>query len=212
MIRLALRLSLLFMLPILIIRAQAYNDHGLRSLLASPADCESPCFLGVQPAITTQEEAIQRFKAVEHINYVVGPFRDAHTTILWRDTQNPYSGSLRIEDNIVTEITIQGFRLQDVWLLLGEPNQGTMHYENIYLEQNDYFRFAQSYEGEYSNHGFNIMFNLSCDSFWVQLVTVSITSSSLRPSASSDSLALRRRETCTNERDFRHVDQNPTTP
>lgn len=211
-LRSVLGLTLIFAVPILVIRAQSYDDHSLQSLLTSPAGCEKPCFMGLRPSISTYAQTARRFQAAENIRFADRILDSERSMIYWRDTHAPYSGTVSFTNNRVTEITIQGFRLQDVWLLLGEPDAGTMFYETIYLDQKNAFRLPRSYEAAYSDHGFSISFNLSCDHFWHQLVTVTLSSTPLAPSPASDSLPARRRETCTSERHYHHVVSDQTTP
>ena len=47
--RWALLLSGLFLLPVLLIRAQPYDDGGLREILPPPEGCPAPCFMGLRP-------------------------------------------------------------------------------------------------------------------------------------------------------------------
>jgi hypothetical protein len=62
MLRFYLRLILL-LIPILtgtllVIHAQPYDDHDLHQLLL-PESCPAPCFMGIRPGVTTQDEAIK---------------------------------------------------------------------------------------------------------------------------------------------------------
>jgi hypothetical protein len=61
MFRLILRpvllLTLLSALPVVLIRAQLYDDSDLRAFLIAPAGCPAPCFMGIRPGVTTPEEA-----------------------------------------------------------------------------------------------------------------------------------------------------------
>jgi hypothetical protein len=60
-----LRLSLLligcFGTTLTLMQARPYDDQGLRDVLMSP-DCSSPCFMGIQPGVTTLEEAVDILK------------------------------------------------------------------------------------------------------------------------------------------------------
>ncbi len=60
----ALLLSGLFLLPVLLIRAQPYDDGGLRAFLTPPEDCPAPCFMGIRPGVTTTEEALEILKII----------------------------------------------------------------------------------------------------------------------------------------------------
>jgi hypothetical protein len=56
LLRPALLLSGLLLLSVLLIRAQPYDDGGLREFLTPPEDCPAPCFMGIRPGVTTVEE------------------------------------------------------------------------------------------------------------------------------------------------------------
>lgn len=56
--RLAPLLTALLLLPVALIRSQTYDDSELRTVFAPSASCPSSCFLGIQPGVTTAEEAI----------------------------------------------------------------------------------------------------------------------------------------------------------
>lgn len=60
MLTVFLRLGAFYLtLPVstmMLIRAQPYHDHDLRDLLL-PDGCPAPCFMGIQPGLTTMREA-----------------------------------------------------------------------------------------------------------------------------------------------------------
>jgi hypothetical protein len=56
--RWAIVLSGLWLLPLLLIRAQAYDNSDLHALLTPLDVCAAPCFMGIQPGTTTLEQAI----------------------------------------------------------------------------------------------------------------------------------------------------------
>ena len=55
-------LTLLFSGVMIGLRAQPYEDGGLRQTLF-PADCASPCFMGIRPGVTTHAEALDLLQA-----------------------------------------------------------------------------------------------------------------------------------------------------
>ena len=61
-LRLFAALTLLFCAAIVVVRAQPFDDGGLRDQLLSPT-CTVPCFLGIRPGVTTREEAILLLRA-----------------------------------------------------------------------------------------------------------------------------------------------------
>lgn len=72
--RFLLRLSLISVpvlaLPMLLIRAQPYDDSQLRAFLTPPESCPVPCFLGIRPGVTTVEAAVTMLQAHEWIQEV----------------------------------------------------------------------------------------------------------------------------------------------
>jgi hypothetical protein len=70
LIRTALLLTGLLALPVLLIRAQPYDDHEMRAFLTPPEGCPAPCFIGIRPGVTTIEKAIgilERHEWVAHM-------------------------------------------------------------------------------------------------------------------------------------------------
>jgi hypothetical protein len=56
--RVSLLLTALLILPVVGIRARPYDDSELRRVFAPLTGCVAPCFLGIQPGVTTVDEAI----------------------------------------------------------------------------------------------------------------------------------------------------------
>jgi hypothetical protein len=59
LIRLVVAFTLLFTIPILLIHAQPYDDSQLRTFLTPADGCPAPCFMNIQPGITTLRDAAQ---------------------------------------------------------------------------------------------------------------------------------------------------------
>lgn len=74
--RVALLLSGLFFLPVLLIRTQPYDGINLRTFLTSLEDCPAPCFMGIRPGVTTEDEAVA--------------ILSEHAWVLWED-ESPMS-------------------------------------------------------------------------------------------------------------------------
>jgi hypothetical protein len=74
MLRLLLRpillLTLLAALPIVLIRAQPYDDSDLRTFLTPPEGCPAPCFMGIRPGVTTVDEAVTILEGQEWVQSV----------------------------------------------------------------------------------------------------------------------------------------------
>ncbi len=133
----------LFALVIGVIRAQPYDDHGLREFLAPPDGCPAPCFMGIRPGVTTAAEVEQRLLAnrrVENLLYLPVEYNlsDNAMSVIWRwadgeqsfvDLENQRN-SIIIVNNVVSFIIIQtNIRMGDVFLSLGNPRE-RFPYEN----------------------------------------------------------------------------------
>jgi hypothetical protein len=57
-LRLAALLTLIFGTAIGLVRARPYDDPEMRGFLTPPQGCAAPCFLGVQPGVTSVDDAI----------------------------------------------------------------------------------------------------------------------------------------------------------
>ncbi len=67
-IRLILIPIVIFTAVLLVIHAQPYDDHQLRALLL-PEGCPAPCFMGIRPGVTTEDEAVQMLLATNWVTY-----------------------------------------------------------------------------------------------------------------------------------------------
>jgi hypothetical protein len=134
-------LTALWLLPILLIRAQPYEDRAGPALAAK--DCPSPCFMGIRPGVITMRDAIYILQS--HPWVANGPYgfpahvRDAvffdaalpRTTInlrwtpalpAWIDTAQ--TGGLMVEDWDVLGLTIgTHLSLGEIFLAFGDPDE-----------------------------------------------------------------------------------------
>jgi len=128
--RLIVILLLLFTAALLLINIRPYDDHDLRQLLL-PEGCPAPCFMGIRPGVTTQDEAITLLKAnkwvdkvnTETLNNMVG-----YISWTWSDQkpkwiQKNIQGEIRAANNLVSTITVYtDMPLGDTRLALGLPD------------------------------------------------------------------------------------------
>jgi hypothetical protein len=145
MFRLALRivpvLILLWMLPVLLIRAQPYNDRATPALVQD--NCAMPCFLSIRPGMMTMSDAVSLVGGHEWV--ANGPLgfpaliRDAvqfgsvvpRTMIDLRWTENlpewideTRNGTLSVEDQRVLGLMIDTrLSLGEIFLAFGEPDE-----------------------------------------------------------------------------------------
>ncbi len=123
-------LSLAFLsIPLILIRAQPYDDYDLRQLLL-PDNCPVPCSMGIRPGVTTMEEALAILKS----NPWVSDLRQDAGTIRWTwSDRSPsivdrnYPGYAQ-HSNVPDELCCVGsvkfnshFTLGALYLLLGDP-------------------------------------------------------------------------------------------
>ncbi len=144
-LRLALLPIILLTAVLLLIRSQPYDDHELRELLL-PADCPAPCFMGIQPGVTTVDEAVKLLEASEWVKrYVLEPFE-----------YRPSSGGIRVEwndkspiwlekdifgrsivsiiDNLVSSFQLDTkLPIGTIQLILGQSTYNSINYNSGYL-------------------------------------------------------------------------------
>ncbi|MAS36697.1 MAG: hypothetical protein CL610_22020 [Anaerolineaceae bacterium] len=146
-LRLAVLVSVLWLLPMLVIRAQPYDDAAVRTLLQPPEACPSPCFMGIRPGSMTVWDALD----VLHMHRWVGAMEDYEfenfqnpdgtvTLVVnwdWSGTQPTLIDPARqggvwvLDDRIVSIDVETELRLGDVKLSLGWPDR-----EQIYTTRN----------------------------------------------------------------------------
>ncbi len=84
MFRLTLRLAILPLLflsaTLVFIRAQTYNNTDVQTFLLRD-DCAKPCFMGIQPGITTPQQALSQLRSNELISRV--GVSESLETIAW---------------------------------------------------------------------------------------------------------------------------------
>lgn len=68
-LKLSLILFVLFAIPLLLIRARAYEGQDMQALFA-PEDCPLPCFMGIRPGVTTVEDALTILEASGRVENV----------------------------------------------------------------------------------------------------------------------------------------------
>lgn len=158
-LRITLLPILLLTAVLLVIRSQPYDDSELRELLL-PTNCPAPCFMGIQPGVTTVDEAV----AILEASGWVEEFADKETIIrlkwnayspLWLKKDDATIGtSLWVAEGIVTDFRLDtSLTLADIILTLNHPpfqGVGRGHIEGINF---------LNYWAIYSNFG--ILINVS---------------------------------------------------
>lgn len=129
LLRPVLMLILLAALPVFLIRAQPYDDSGLRAFLLPPAGCPAPCFLGIRPRLTTAQDAAVMLAANALLLDAISPnpprglrIRASRPNTLVEDRVFSY---MEVENEVIQWIQMQtNISLADVWMTLGEPDWG----------------------------------------------------------------------------------------
>ncbi len=128
--RIMLVLTMVWLLPILLIRAQPYDDNKLRAFLIPPEGCPAPCFMGIRPGVTTEHEAIALLEDHQWVSATSLSEFTNERHLLWDDPTHPIidaqqSGSLRLRNQVVQNITLStNLKLSDVLTVYGPPASG----------------------------------------------------------------------------------------
>lgn len=141
LLKFAFALTILLALPVLLIRAQPYDDRATRALVSD--SCIMPCFLRIRPGITTMSEAVAIVGGHEWVaNGPLGfpsQIRDAalfnavvpRTLINLRWTEDlpewideTQTGGLSVEDqNVLGLIIATRLSLGEIFLAFGQPDE-----------------------------------------------------------------------------------------
>jgi hypothetical protein len=134
-LRLLLRPLLLLIglssLPVLLIRAQPYDDSDLRAFLTPPDGCPTPCFIYIRPGSTTYMQSVQILQAHQWVEQL-GSRQSLSPGIffmswMWNDTQpflaqGDFENYIFSQRNIITSITIKThIAVIELWWLYGQP-------------------------------------------------------------------------------------------
>jgi hypothetical protein len=132
-------LCILFTIPILLIHAQSYDDSELRGFLTPPEGCPAPCFMGIQPGVTTVDDAIAILQANEWVAEVsptafnrLGLQRiewgwGGNVSPLLEPDPIPRSGGRLIADEGIVQYMelLTRIRAGEAWLILGKAQNYT---------------------------------------------------------------------------------------
>jgi hypothetical protein len=190
-LRLSLLLTLALLLPVLVIRAQPYEDGGIYALFVPPG-CDQPCFIGIRPGLTTLDEARG---LLERHAWVSGAtlYRDTggqprNMTWDWNGLAPAAldsAGVLTIANNRVLTLSLRTrISFGDWWLVFGQPASGGLERSMQFLQYP-----AQGYE----------MHNVAtCRGFWLAQVALLLSPRATPGTApaSEYDLAAVRRQVC----------------
>ncbi len=121
----------LWLLPVLLIRAQPYDDRDLRAFLAPSADCLAPCFMGIRPGVTTIEEAMLILQGSPWVSDRIESREFSRIIIVWEGSESSLidtasSGRLSFSGGVIQNINIRThITLGDLWAGLGQVDWAT---------------------------------------------------------------------------------------
>ncbi len=146
--------SALLVLPVLVIRAQPYDDSPLRAVMTPPQDCPAPCFMGIQPGVTSTRQALRmlerhdwiarfgdRQRSRDVLMYLSWEWNDSHPYLPPGPLDNNLTGAEGTINSISVQTTIP---LVELWWLYGPPYW--MQRAEVSQDQTFYF-FAYPEEG-----------------------------------------------------------------
>lgn len=137
-VRLALMLTIGFVLAVGLVRAQPYNDRGLGTFITPPADCPAPCFLGIQPGRTAIDDGLRLL--ADHAQVAdLRQFSEggrAYIDLRW----GPDAGRAAVyrfqllDRTIGAPMLMPDLSLGDLYLTLGPPAEVLLYRTRIYGE------------------------------------------------------------------------------
>ena len=105
------------------LRALPYDDGGLQAALFS-AECAPPCFLGIQPGVTTRSEALALLEAHPWVGDIETKVRYTTVSWVWNGSQPAFlqSGRLSLDNDVVVRIDLlTGANAGTTALVFGTP-------------------------------------------------------------------------------------------
>lgn len=116
-----------------------YDNRGLKAILQTPDGCSAPCFLGIQPGVTTGDEALQLLRQQEWVDsnnltaWTDPMSRMSWISWVWNGKQpeglvhGGYLDYSTYENRLVRVLIVSSsFNLGDLVLSLGQPAQGVL--------------------------------------------------------------------------------------
>jgi hypothetical protein len=173
-LRVALIPCVIFIVVLLFIRAQLYDDQQLRQALP-PAGCTAPCFMDIHPGMTTSKEAMTLLKVHAWVAKVVTINADNPYQIWWTWSKNapdflksvpinptfPVNGEILSPDEVVSSILFTPhLTLGDIVLAKGLPPMSQLIFGGIILRPSQSVPAIISFE--YPADGFWASATLQC--------------------------------------------------
>lgn len=168
--RTAAFLSLLWLLPIFLIRAQTYDNSDLQTIFESSANCSAPCFMGIQPGQTSISDVLRILSHSDWVEpdayddpafviYNVLDWRWSKDAPRWIDQRQHATVALgsRYVGLVIVETTL---RWGDLVLALGMPDQ--YHLARVSETIASLMDTQYQHEGWYADKGLLVYAGGSC--------------------------------------------------
>ncbi|HLU10082.1 MAG TPA: hypothetical protein VK003_10485 [Oceanobacillus sp.] len=137
-VKLALALTGIFAASLALTHAQPYNGEDLIALITPPANCAMPCWNGIQPGVTTANDAAAILQADPNVaDVLVLPGKiswwwNGEQSSLLDASGRAFHGRMETamvngQETITSIVLDTNVLLGDVRLTLGEPDSLTLH-------------------------------------------------------------------------------------
>jgi hypothetical protein len=121
---------------------------GLRAFLLPTNDCTAPCFLGIRPGVTTQDEAVTLLRASSWAQDI-----EVHRDSIewrWNDYLAPYVTPQGIQPQAWIDdsgrvqriVVISKVAFGDIWMLMGKPDGGEFSHRHNALGGSGFVEFS----------------------------------------------------------------------
>jgi|FLYN01.1.fsa_nt_gi hypothetical protein len=185
LLRLSLLLSVFFLVVVVALHTQPYDDSALRTLLVSSPDCALPCWQGIHPGITSGVDAIAILQDHAWVGYVrvrgdLAAGYPGTITWTWSGQQPPTLGASRaggrllVIDNVVQYVRLPTtLPFGDIWLSFNHPEAGRLDGPSGFASRQEMFHQA-SYRGGALMVESVVVCPMQYDALWNTPVTVEL--------------------------------------
>jgi hypothetical protein len=169
----AVGLALVLLAPVLLIRAQPYDDGGLADLLGLEPGCR--CILGLTLDVTSLENAERMVRDRPTSRYQVRGSPVGISQIDWFEESGRFNGTITLTDGRVSAVDLHGVQLYELWFLLGEPAGGRLLLgEANVTDAGRLFHLPTEHVNQYPQMTLQISARATCQSFWEQRVDMTL--------------------------------------
>jgi hypothetical protein len=193
---LTLLVALLFFGVLALIQAQSpISSDDMRGFLLSSANCTMPCWQGIQPGVTTAEQALALLRANPWVGNVQGSSTQSATGVRsytniywgWNGQQPVFAFNklaqtppyLRVRNGIVQYIRIMtSIPYGEAWAIMGAPETKTL---SVSIPNVQHLRYY--HDAEYFGGRMNVETEINCPidpyAFWNAPVSITYSDGSI---------------------------------